>query len=296
MTIAITAPEGLPTNVATLIHLGDSGIVFGQTDAAGVLWKCTSANVWGPKPAPREQSGDRAYDHGQWDATRFYGPRVWELAGTVHAPDHGALHWAEQRLRDAVDINLFEIRAIEPGFDGTVLARQQGQVVWTEVTPTLAQYSIGLYAPDPLIYSSIERTFSLGYPSYSGGLQWPATWPATWTGSAVTGYVTVTNPCSRDVPLQLVATGPVNNLRIVNTTTGQALLINNPDGDTLTAGQTLAIDTARHQVLLMGTASRRSWASGEWPVLAPGDNVLAITGANTTADSTLVGSFRAVRL
>lgn len=296
MTIATSAPEGFATQVATTIELGDSGIVLGATDELGVKWKTTAVNVWGPKPALREQTGDRTYDHGQWDATRFYGPRIWDIPGTVHAPDHGALHWAEQRLRNAIGVQAIKIRAIEPGFDGYAYARQQGQVLWTEITPTLAQFSIGLYAADPLIYSMLDHAFDLGFPSRSGGLTWPTEWPATWTGSVVDGYLTVTNPGTVPIPLELTAYGPVNNLRIANTTTGKALLINNPEGDTLTAGQFLTIGTARHQLLLMGTGSRRSWASGDWPLLEPGDNTLAITGDATTDDSHVAGTYRIVRV
>lgn len=296
MTLSTTPPEVWPTDVDTLIHLGDSGIVLGTTDDAGVKWKTTATNVWGSKPPPREETGDRAYADGQWDATRFYGPRIWNLPGSVRAPDHAALHWAEQRLRDAIGLTLVKIRAIEPGFDSYAYARQQGEVIWNEITPTFAQFSIALYAPDPLIYSSLERTFDLAYPVRSGGLTWPATWPATWTGTAISGSLAVTNPSSRPVPLLLTAYGPVNNLRIANATTSKALRINNPLGDTLTAGQTLTVDTARRQLLLMGTANRRAWASGDWPILQPGDNTIAITGDNTTTDSHVTGSYRAVRI
>lgn len=296
MTISAVAPEGFAVDVKTIAHLGDTGIVFGQTDAVGVKWEWSTDNAWGPKPAPREQVGDRAYDDGQWDATRFYGPRSLEIKGTCRAPDHAALHWAEQRLRDAVGISAFQLRIIEPGFDGYATVRQQSQVLWSEINRTTASFSITLFAPDPLIYSSLLRSFDLYFPVSSGGLSWPVTWPATWTGTTVTGSVILSNPSSREIPLQLVATGPVNNLRIANTTTGDALTINNPLGDTLTAGQTLTIDTARHQVLLLGTASRRGWASGQWPMLAPGDNTLAITGDATTSASHVAGTYRAVRL
>lgn len=303
MTIAASAPEGFPTEVDTVAYLGDSGIVFGQTDEIGVEWTWNGGNAWGPKPGPREESGDRAYDHGQWDATRFYGPRAWSISGTATAPNHAALHWAEQRLRNAIGPSLIQLRIVEPGFDGYALVRQQGQIQWTEDGqpdasghPTRATWSIGLYAPDPLIYSTLELAFDLVFPAHSGGLEWPVTWPATWDGISLGGSIVVTNPSSLELPLVMTAYGPLNNLRIANTTTGKAQRINNPDGDTLTAGQTLTIDSLRRQLLLMGTASRRGWASGDWITLAPGDNTLAITGDATDDDSHVAGSFRAVRI
>lgn len=283
-------------DLPTSAYIGDTGIVFGDVDAEGIGWGWSGTNPWGPKPSPREEVGDRSFADGQWDASRFYGPRAWSIPGFVKAPDHVALHRAEQRLRDAIGVTPFQLRITEPGYDGFAMARQQSEILWTEVSHRYATFSIGLYAPDPLIYSSLERSFTMRFPTRTGGLEWPTEWPATWTGSYADGRVDVLNPGTRPVPLQLVLTGPVDNFRIANTTTGEALLINNPDDATLTAGQFMTIDTGRHSALLLGTASRRSWTSGDWPLVPPGVSTFAITGDNTTDDSNVVGTYRGVRL
>lgn len=295
-TVDPMTPETFPEDNPTRAYLGDSGIVLGETDAEGVTWGWTTSGTWGPSPVPREETGDRAFADGQWDATRFYGPRTLPVTVTARTLTHAALHRAQQRLRDAVGIAPFDLRVTEPGYDGYAVMRQQGEILWTEINPLTGTASIALYGRDPLIYSSLERVFDIGFPSSVGGLEWPATWPATWDGSSVDGRVTVLNPSTRPVPLQLIVTGPVDNFRIANTTTNAALIVNNPDGSTLTAGQTLTVDTARRQVLLGGTAGRRSWASGDWPLVPPGVTEFAITGDNTTIDSHVAGSYRGVRL
>lgn len=295
-TVDPMAPESFPDDNPTKAYLGDTGIVFGETDAEGVAWGWTTSGTWGPSPAPREEVGDRTFADGQWDATRFYGPRTLPVTVTAKAPSHVALHQAEQRLRDAVGIVPFDFRVTEPGFDGYAVMRRQGDLLWSDVNHTTGLATIALYGSDPLIYSSLERTFDIGFPSHIGGLAWPTEWPATWDGSSSGGTVSVFNPSTRPVPLQLEVFAPVDNFRIVNTTTNEALVVNNPDGSTLTAGQFLTIDTARRQILLQGTAGRRSWASGDWPLVPPGTSVFAITGDNTTIDSHVTGTFRGVRL
>lgn len=290
------APEDFPVDTPTKVYLGASGLVLGEVDAFGCDWADLDSDVWGPKPEPREETGDRAFDHGQWDATRYYGPRSWGINGRVKAPTHAALHDAERRLRSAIGLTPVTVRATEPGGDGFTTARQQGQIAWTEISHTYATWSIGLYAPDPLIYSNLERAFTLSFPTREGGLSWPVEWPAIWDGTVVSGRVQVSNPSEIAVPLHLVVNGPVDRFRLVNTTTREALTINNPNGSTLTPGQHMSIDTGRHQAMLMGTASRRSWASGQWPLVPPGISEFAITGSNTDPTSNITGSYRAVRL
>lgn len=295
-TVDPMAPETFPADDPTKAYLGDSGIVFGETDSVGVAWEWTTSGTWGPSPAPREETGDRAFADGQWDATRFYGPRTLPVTVTAKAPTHVALHQAQQRLRDAVGVTPFEFRVTEPGFDGYAVMRQQGEILWTEINPLTGTATIALYGRDPLIYSSLERVFDIGFGVTEGGLEWPVTWPATWDGTSSGGTVSVLNPSSRPVPLKLQVYGPVDNFRVVNLTTNDALVVNNPDGSTLTGGQFLTIDTASRQVLLQGTAGRRSWASGDWPLIPPGVSVFAITGDNTTIDSHVSGTYRGVRL
>jgi hypothetical protein len=295
--------EGFPTDVVTQAILGDSGIVFADgsiEDEHGCRWKFAPTNAWGPKPAPKEQTGDLEYADGQWDATKYYGPRVTPIPGSVRAPSHAALHAAEQRLRDAVGIEPFTYRVIEPGFDGYSTVRQQGAVEWTENRAGLqATWMITLYGRDPLIYSTRERTFDLSFPVTTGGLVWPATWPATWDTDEVSGSVILSNPSRRLLPLELHVQGPVDTLAVSFPDTGETFNLSDPDGPPmLTAGQWLYANTGTREVLLMGDSRRRSWAWGTPGklLLPPGETTLAISGTGTTSDSYVSGLYRVARL
>lgn len=298
-----SALEEFPLDLPTQAYIGNSGIVFGDRveDDYGCRWSWSPTNTWGAKPAPREQVGDRGYDHGQWDATRYYGPRMLAIPGTVRAPDHASLHAAEQRLRNAISITEFMLRITEPGFDSYAMVRQQGELNWTEDgTPSSphATFSIGLYARDPRIWSMLERSFlDLAFPTSSGGLVWPVTWPATWTGVVTSGSRLLLNPGTEPVGLDLRIDGPAHTVTIVFPEIGETLSLANPDGDVLAAGQWLQIDTTNHLVLLNGEAGRRSWAYGDWLVLPPGvETAIAIAGTGTTTASKVSGTYRAARI
>lgn len=276
----LTSPPDA-ADLPTLGFLGVSGIVLNDVDDYDCKWVWTNSTARGNKPAPREVTGDRPNAHGQWDATRFYGPRVKEITGTVHAPNHKALHYAEQRLRATVGVDPFAFRVTEPGYDTWVMVRQQGDILWNEYTHRLASFSLSLYAADPLWRSVSRESDEIGFPSTSGGLVWPATWPAIWNATTVDGSVVLTNQGTEPAPLQIHGVGPFDDLTISNPDTTEVLTIVNPNGATLSAGQWLDIDTGLHKVTLLDTGNRRSWARGDWIVLPPQkDTTLQIASSN----------------
>ncbi len=282
----------------TRAFLGDSGIVCNDPagDSEGCVWTWSNTNAWGPKPDPREQTGDRSFADGQWDATAYYNARTLQFTGQVRAPDHVALHVAEQRLRDAVGLNRFVFRVTEPGFDGWCLMRQSGQVLWTEQTQRSASYSISLYAPDPRIWSSLQRTFTVAFPAVSGGLILPVTAPFVIAATVSANSASLGNPGSVAAPIRARLDGPVTTAEIsIQSLTGvSSLQLARPEGGALlAAGEWLLIDTDTRQVLLGGTSSRRSWASGAFPAVPPGGALLVLTGAGT---GQLTGEYAAARL
>ena len=282
----------------TQAWLGDSGIVCNDPagDAYGCVWTWSGTNAWGGKPEPKEQTGDRPFADGQWDATAFYGARTLAFTGACRAPDHVALHVAEQRLRDAVAISLFTFRVTEPGFDGWCLMRQQGQVLWTELNHRTASYSLGLYAPDPRIWSSAARSFSTGFPSSVGGLVLPVTPPFTIDAVVTSNTASLANPGSVPVPLRTRLDGPAEDAELTVTSgTGAVsnLRLANPDGDLLADSEWLLIDSDTRQVLLGGVSSRRSWAAGTFPVVPPGESTFILSGTGTGSAS---GSYSSARL
>jgi hypothetical protein len=249
-----------------------------------VKWTISGEGPFSRSPAPRDVTGDNANDHGSWDATQFYGSRSFALTGKAYAPDHDVLHTAEQRFMTAVGLGLL-VRHVEPGFDRQARFRRAGEVLWTEITDTIAQFSASLWAGDPRWYSHSMVTAETPFPSSSGGLTWPATWPATWAATIATGLLRLTNLGNETAWPLYIITGPVTEPSIVNADTGQAMNFD----IALAAGESLHVNTATHQVLANGeqAASRRSTFHGDWFGLRPGANNIRFNGSSGRAGARL---------
>lgn len=280
----------------TLAYLGDSGIVLlggderPQSDAYDVRWQWNGTTPWAAGPSPRAVTGDRGTDDGSWDATRYYAARTYTLEGYAHAQDHDALHAAEQRLRTACGIQPFALRVVEPGFDRQGVFRKDGQFLWTETTPGLARFSVPLWAGDPRAYGSTSKTAQTGFPSSSGGLEWPATWPATWDAVVVAGVLRATNLGDATARPTFRIDGPVVDPVIVNADTGQAMHLDLE----LLAGEWVTIDVASHQVLANGDpgASRRDKWWGDWFGFEPGDTTVSLQSASSGIGAQLTATYR----
>lgn len=276
--------------MTTVAHLGDSGIVLGEVDDEGIDWRWAGDDLWTPSPAPREQTGDRSTGHGTWDATEFYGPATRSLKG-VATGDHEALHRAKERLKAAVSVRPFVLRGVEPGFDRQATVRRGGEVLWTETDPGSADWSISLYQADPLVYSTQEHTAQTGLPAATGGLAWPARWPANWDAVVTSGRVTLHNDGTEQAPVVFRVFGPLPDFTLVDQTTGQALTVDNPDGQTVAAGEFVDVDMAHRRILLMGTGSRRSWMSGQWFALPPGDTEVGCSSSVPNTEALVIATW-----
>jgi hypothetical protein len=281
----------------TSTYVGDSGIVLcgdgnDVVDEAGVKWTASGEGPFSRSPAPREVSGERAQDHGSWDATAFYGPRSCNLTGKAYAPDHTSLHQAEQRLKAAAGLKCL-IRHVEPGFDRQALFRRSGEVLWTEITDTIAQFSVPLWARDPLIYSTTEQSASTPFPSSSGGLTFPLTLPFAITATSVSGTLSLFNEGLGDdvyAKPTFRIDGPVVNPVIINDDTGQTMHLDL----TIGGGEWVTIDTATGQVLGNGQAGapRRAQWWGDWFYLRPGANNLRYSGDSAGPGAQLTATWR----
>lgn len=257
------------TDEKTVAILGDSGIILGLEDIEGCRWRWESNDPWSPSPPVRAVTGDRATAHGSWDATRFYGPRNPQFKGTVVAPTHAALHAAKQRLFSAVSVEPFFLRVIEPGFDRIAAVRREGEVLWTEMRNTIAAtFSLSLFAPDPIVYTTLFRS-------------------ATLTLSATS---TLTNEGGLPMAPLLSISGPTEDVvKVRNQTTGRELVITNPSGSpVLGVGESLLIDMQRRRVVTGSEVSRRSWMTGQWWDLRPAGNVVSVTTHDSATPGVLV--------
>jgi hypothetical protein len=281
----------------TVVHLGDSGIVLGEVDTFGVDWGGTGDELpWSPSPSPRSVTGENATDHGIWDATEFYGPRVYALEGEALVPrgSDALLHQAEQRLKAAIGLKPFLLRVVEPGFDRQAYFRRDSPVSWKEITPQWALFSVSIIAPDPRAYSTQVRTASTGFPATAGGLSLPTVLPFALDAVATSGEMNLLNagnetawPTYRIDPS---GTAPVVDPVIVDAATGRAMRFK----ITINPGEWLTVDPRNHRVLGNGDpqASRRSTFHGDWFGIGPSTSTtVRYTGASGVG-STLSATWR----
>lgn len=284
----------------TLAHLGDSGIVVlggdeaAQYDAEGVWWQWSGDDPWSPGPEPRTVTGENTGDHGSSDGTKFYGPRTYELKGLAHARTHEALHRAKGRLSAACGIRPFPLRVVEPGLDRQAMFRRDGRLLWTELTPQIARFSVPLWAKDPRAYSTAVQTASTGFPTTTGGLSLPTVVPFLLDAVSSSGEMNLVNAGNETAwPIYRIdpsGTDPVVDPVIVDVATGRAMRF----ALTINPGEWLTIDSSpsSHRVLGNGDpgAPRRAAFHGDWFGLEPGNNTIRFTGASG-AGSTLSASW-----
>lgn len=152
-------------------------------------------------------------------------------------------------------------------------------------TNGLATVAVQLSATDPRVYDATVQSASVGLTVAAGGWTFPWTFPWTFTsntGSLITAVNNGAYPC----PPYFTITGPCNNPRVQNQTTGVTLLFNT----TLGASDTLTVDAFAGTALLNGTANRQN-------TLGPGSYIstfLINPGSNTIAfyssDGTVTGA------
>lgn len=275
----------------TTAQLGESGIVLNETDEYGVFWSLQEgSDLFGASPTPRVVTGDRVSGHGSWDATEYFTSRSWTVEGFAYAPDHETLHRARVRWERAIGLHPFKVTGVEPGFERFAWFRRDGSPLFNETDPTTARFSASLFGADPRLYSSVEKQVSMGFPSTTGGLVWPAQLPWTWTATVVNGEAMLDNDGTCTAYPVWRIDGPVTEPSIVNAETGEAMHFDLA----LAAGEWLIVDVENHQVLANGDvqASRRDKFWGTWWGLAPQTStpVIARFGGSSGAAGALLSA------
>lgn len=248
-------------------------------------------------PDIRTSDVNRARTHGQFAGVDYLGGRNITAVVEVRSPHPSNNIWQafSQALVAGQSAELPLVVQV-PGLasGGTV---QVNARVRRLALPMDRSYSLGAgnaavewHCTDPRIYSSTLTTLSTSQAVSSGGLVFPAVAPLAFAGSASGGQVVATNSGEFDAPWTATITGPVNDPRIENVTTGKVVGFTG----VLNAGETLTISSLDRTVLLNGTASRYSWLnpSSSWFDLPAGDSTIRFAGTSGTGTMDL--NFRSV--
>jgi hypothetical protein len=269
-------------------------IEFGKTDSNGITWLWQKIEGWDGPDVQGAGVIPRSGDHGAWASPQYFAARTMTLTVTASAPSQALRDTARALLQQAVPISdLAKLRYDEP-IPKFTWVRRSGKV--TEAYPTLADvtFTVGLVAPDPRKYATVQRTAQIGLTpaGVGGGMVVPFTVPFTLQAAAAPGAATSVNGGNFLSPPVVVVTGPVTAPTLANLTTGQTVSWSTL---TLGAGQQFVVDFLNRQGYVSPTTVSTSpgipstggtyWpadASSSWWQLAAGSNQVQFGGTAGT--------------
>lgn len=253
-------------------------------------------------PPPRQDVFDRARAHGVVDATRFYGGRVIDLAGSAKGATVAELHdvlddlHALFALDDAPHVLRFQR-----------LGRSFAERVSFQVASALEhpyvglrrsiRWAVTLLAPDPRIYSDVLRSGSHDPTTASSGagLSFPLEFPLDFGATSGNTLILVNEGNFKTPPVWTIR-GPGRALRIVNEDSGDELVLDVE----LTAADFLVVDVAARSVKLGGTVERPDLVDAaltRWWEIPPGSTHVRLVGAGfVPAVSELEAEWRDARV
>ena len=269
------------------------GVTLGGVDDNGVGWHIAKLDGW-YAPATRTQISQREADHGAWMGPVYLGERPITLTGVIDAPNSATLEDAVEQLLAACALTDTTLTVWET-IPKQVTVRRSGDPVIDRLGAAAASYSLLVTAEDPRRYEMTWQSRTTALPSTSGGLVLPATVPLTISATTVSGQINATNAGTIATRPIFTIAGPVQQPQVSVLTedgTVRTLIY----ADTLNTGDVLTINTDAHTVLL-GTASRRRYLSGQWPEIPAGQSVtIAFTAAAYDPSASLTAQWRSAWL
>lgn len=295
-----TVSGGVPLTVPT----GDTGfwtggliysaagldVEFGTTDSNGITWLWQKLEGWDGPDVQGAGVIPRSGDHGAWASPQYYAARQLTLTVTASAPTQALRDTARALLQQAVPISdLAQLRYDEP-VPKFAWVRRSGKV--TEKYPTLSDvtFTVGLVAPDPRKYSTVQRSQTIGLTpaGAGGGMVEPFTVPFTLQAASAPGAATAVNGGNFESPAVVVISGPVSGPTLSNAVTGQTVSWSTL---TLNSGDVLAVDMLNRQAYVnpsmvskdpgVPSSGGTYWpadATSSWWQLQPGGNQIGFGG------------------
>ncbi|MGW2371655.1 hypothetical protein [Kitasatospora sp. NPDC001683] len=265
-------------------------IEFGKVDSSGISWLWQKLDGWDGPDVQGAGVIARAGDHGGWASPQYYAPRTLTWTVTASAPTQALRDQARALLQQAVPISDLAMLRYDEPVPKFVCVRRSGKL--TEAYPTLTDvtFTVGLVAPDPRKYSTVQRSLpiSLAPAGGGGGMMVPFTVPFTLAASAPPGAAAATNAGSFQTPPVAVMSGPVTGPTLTNLATNQTV---SWSGLTLGAGDTFVVDFLNRQGFVNPTVTSTSpgmpstggtyWPAdiaSSWWQLAPGTSQIAFGG------------------
>lgn len=244
-----------------------NGLSTTGVDENGVLWATFSPLVgWDGSPASSKDQTAKPYQPGAWPGPGDVGPRTLAFSGLVQAPDPDTLQVAIDALNEAVAVGDFLTTVARGSQTRTTICRRQDEVLWADVTDTVAQWSAQMTCDEPRKFDT-AMVGTTGLPSYSGGLVVPLVVPLVMASTVVSGQVSMTNPGNATGPVVIRIDGPIVGPVIKHV--GSGLQVVFASTLSLAAGEFLVVDMEARTALAQGEVSRngtitsRGWSGFE---------------------------------
>lgn len=247
-------------------------------------------------PIRLSQSDHEGLDGGYVDS-EFETTRVVVVEGMIYCTPG-----TEENYLDQLKANYAPSKLVQPFYFSTpdkgtrvVFGKSQGfRYDWdTGRRNGTIQFQLMLLCPDPRIYGASASTAGDTLTTVNtGGRAYNRVYPLSYGGIGSTNFFNCYNAGNRLAPVVFDIFGAVTNPTLINDATGQSMTF----AITINGGDYLHIDTLNRQILLNGTASRRSTMTGTstWIFLAPGANNIRFLGtqAPPTPIASAQGTFR----
>jgi len=266
------------------------GVPFGGTTEINVA----SVEGWLDLPDVRIGDSPRAGQHGLSMGEDFAGGRTIRFVVETVGSDADAAAAIVEAFRaklvfvdgDDGDIPLVGTTPGFPALRTLVRPRRRNNPLTWDSGIGAIRSTIELQAADPRLYADAESSASTGLSAAVGGLVFSAVAPFVFGSGGTGNTMDCTNEGTFPTPWVATFTGPLVAPELVHSASGKRVSLT---GATLTAGQTLVVDSLEHTVMLDGTSSRYSWlaASSQWFDLAPGANAVDLLGASGAGSVTM---------
>lgn len=266
--------------------LGD--VVFGAVDDRRVRIWLASLTGWFEGPGSTGTAEQAAGDGG-WLNQAYRAPRTLEVLLRLRGASWDHVGPTLDDIKKAVPVRTpAPMMVVSDGRALQADVRQQGDVLVRRYSAS-AEVSIGLVAPDPRLYSIDPVLVATGLPQTVGGLSLlggARTLPLSVNATVTSGVLTVTNDGNAEASPLFTVRGPCSPFTISHRATGATLRF----AESVPAGRTLTIDTARRLAVMDQTATRT--VTGTWFAYAPGVNEVAFSASAFDASALLISTHR----
>lgn len=274
----------------TEVQLTYRGITFNDTFTGDQIYMLQDVPEGLAHPSIRETEQNIQNQHGIIDANSWYGKRSMTLTGQIIASDEENRLIMERALQAVLQLDGIQreegasyyqlLIEFEDELEVFCYAKVSAGVTFSKPSaqePWRRAFITTLKAKDPRLYGTTLKSEALVEALSGTAFQLPTPLPFSLTSTTYFGE-TLTNDGNFAAPMVVTITGPTENPRLVNNTTGEVMQVN----VTLEEGETLEIDTQLGTITKTdgdGNESDQSAQLADDSVLmqlAPGDNEIEL--------------------